>query len=248
MNLGFPGYDSDTNMLRILKRIFYTQSSAGGYDSVPLAFLWRYCCHSVMVLLSIVGEGIPAATLHDRVISIVPLIPVVAKYNYHLWVILYVPIAAWLWKIDRRRFVQFLYAGGVVSLLRGICIFLTTLGPVNGRDVNAGKSFSELIYGWLQIINPVSALTTDATHMYLTKDLFFSGHTASTFLLLLYCWRFKKIRIAALIGHVLVVAVVFLSHLHYSIDVVGGWCVSFCVFVAAEKFFSLKSQPCPSPS
>ena len=248
MKRGFRSTSVGMKMLKVIKKILYTRTSVGTHDSVPLAFLWRYCCHSIMVLLSILGEGIPAATLHDRVISIVPLIPVVAKYNYHLWVLLYIPVAAWLWKADRRRFVEFLYAGGVVSLLRGICIFLTTLGPVNGRDVNAGKSLSELIDGWLQIINPISALTTDATHIYLTKDLFFSGHTASTFLLLLYCWQFKKIRIAALVGHILVVAVVFLSHLHYSIDVVGGWCVSFCVFIAAEKFFSLKRRSCPAVS
>ena len=227
-------------MRNVLHSIFYKRSRAGCWDSVPLAFIWRYCCHSVMVLLSIFGEGIPAASLHDRVIAIVPLVPVIAKYNYHLWVLFYIPIAAWLWKTDRSRFVQFLYAGGVTSLLRGLCIFLTTLGPVNGRDINAGKPISELLHGWLQIINPFSALTTNATHLYLTKDLFFSGHTASTFLLLLYCWKFPNLRITALVAHVLVVAVVFFSHLHYSIDVIGGWAVSFCVFIAAEKFFSRK--------
>ena len=199
-----------------------------------------------MLLLSVIGEGVPAATLNDRIIAAIPFVPVIARYNYHAWVVLYIPVAAWLWKTNRRRFVEFLYAGGVVSLLRGICIFLTTLGPVNGRDVNAGKPLSELISGWLQLINPFSALTTDAAGIYLTKDLFFSGHTASTFLLLLYCWQYPRLRVAALVGHILVVAIVFFSHLHYSIDVIGGWAVSFCVFIAAERFFSSRRPEEPS--
>jgi hypothetical protein len=229
--------------MHMFYRYFKGKNRSGFLEGVPLAFVWRYCCHSLMLLLSILGEGVPAATLNDRIISIVPLVSTIARYNYHAWVVLYVPIAAWLWKTDRRRFVEFLYAGGVVSLLRGISIFVTSLGPVNGRDINAGKPVSELISGWLQIINPLSALTTDAAHLYLTKDLFFSGHTASTFLLLLYCWKYPRLRVTALVAHVLVVAIVFLSHLHYSIDVIGGWAVTFCVFVAAERFFAQKRQP-----
>ncbi len=229
--------------MHMFHRYFKGKNRLGFLEGVPLAFVWRYCCHSLMLLLSILGEGVPAATLNDRIISIVPLVPTIARYNYHAWVVLYVPIAAWLWKTDRRRFVEFLYAGGVVSLLRGISIFVTSLGPVNGRDINAGKPVSELISGWLQIINPLSALTTDAAHLYLTKDLFFSGHTASTFLLLLYCWKFPRLRVTALVAHVLVVAIVFLSHLHYSIDVIGGWAVTFCVFVVAEQFYAKKRQP-----
>ncbi|MBN2341243.1 MAG: phosphatase PAP2 family protein [Deltaproteobacteria bacterium] len=224
-------------MLKNLKEHLFTHPRRGLWDSVPMAFAWRYICHSIMVFMSIIGEGIPAPTLHDRIISMVPIIPLIAKYNYHIWLFCYVPIAAWFWMRNRNRFVEFLFAGGIVSLLRGFCIFLTNLGPVNGRDINAGKSFSELVQGWIQIINPFSALTTDAVHMYLTKDLFFSGHTASTFLLLLYTWKYKSMRIVALVGHVIVVSTVFLSHLHYSIDVVGGWAVSFVVFIAAEKFF-----------
>lgn len=232
--------------MNLIKTIFAPKTRRGFFDNVLIAFTWRYLCHSIMILLSILGEGTPAPTLHDRIVSMIPLIPIIAKYNYHIWVICYIPIAAWLWKIDRKRFVEFLYAGGIVSLLRGVCIFLTQLGPVNGRDVNAGKPLSELILGWIKIINPFSALTSDAMHMYLTKDLFFSGHTASTFLLLLYCWKYPKLRIWAIIGHLVVVAVVFASHLHYSIDVVGGWTVAFCVFMGSEKFFQRFNKNNPS--
>ena len=37
-----------------------------------------------------------------------------------------------------------------------------------------------------------------------------------------------------LVGHLLVVATVFLAHLHYSIDVIGAYAITFSVFVLAE--------------
>ena len=202
-----------------------------------MALLWRYVSHALMVLMNFLNEPVAAPTVLDRIISVTPFIPFIAKYNYHLWILCYVPVAVWLWFENRSRFVEFLYVGGFVSLLRGFTIYLTVLGPVNGRDVNAGRPFADFFEGWLHIINPLSTLSSGALHVFLTKDLFFSGHTASTFLLLLYTWKYPRIRYFALAGHIIVVASVFFSHLHYSIDVVGGWAVSFCVFVAAEKFF-----------
>ena len=191
-----------------------------------------------MVLVTLVTEATAAPTLYDRVIAAVPFVPIIGRYNFHLWVLAYIPIALWLFKIDRKRFVEFMYVGGVLSLLRGFTIFLTALGPVNGRDINAGRPVSELLEGWLRIVNPISALTSTAPGVYLTKDLFFSGHTASTFLLWLYCRPYKRISTVALIAHIFVVATVFLSHLHYSIDVVGAWAITFSVFVLAEKWFA----------
>jgi len=209
----------------------------GFWDNIPLALFIRYLCHAAMLLITILCERIPAPSLSDRILSIVPFVPLIAAYNYHLWVLASLPLAFMLFKADRNRFVEFLYAGGVMSLLRGLTIFITTLGPVNGVDVNAGKSLSELFTAWVSLINPLSALFSDTTQLYLTKDLFFSGHTASTFLLLLYCWPYPRLKRWAIAAHVVVVASVFLSHLHYSIDVIGGWAVAFCVFVAVERFF-----------
>lgn len=212
----------------------------GAWDRVWLSIVWRYASHSVMVLMSILSERTAAPTLHDRILAVTPFVPLIGKYNYHLWLLAYVPIAFRLFQVDRKRFVEFMYVGGVVSLLRGLTIVLTCLGPVNGRDVNAGRPWGELLHGWLQIINPFSALTSPALHVYLTKDLFFSGHTASTFLLWLYCRPYKRLGTVALVAHVFVVATVFFSHLHYTIDVVGAWAITFSVFVLAEKFFETK--------
>ncbi|MBN2802581.1 MAG: phosphatase PAP2 family protein [Deltaproteobacteria bacterium] len=202
------------------------------------ALLWRHATYSIMMFFCILNEQVPAASQSDRIIHLVPVIPFIARHNYHIWLICYLPLALWLLIKNSSRFIDFLYAGGVVSLLRGLAIYSTTLGPVNGRDINANRPMTELIAGWLKIINPLSPFTSDTWQVYLTKDLFFSGHTSSTFLILLYTWKYKQVRPYAIAGHIIVVATVFLSHLHYTIDVIGGWAVSFAVFTFFERYFN----------
>ena len=188
-----------------------------------------------MVGLCLINERWPAASIDDVVLSVVPYVEWIADHNYHLWLLAYLPIALWLWRIDRAAFIHFLYVGGVVSLVRGVTIILTPLGPVDGHDINAGLDSAVLFQAWLSIINPVSALTGDAVHLHLTKDLFFSGHTATTFLLWLYCRGRSKLGWIAFGAHIFVVTVVFLAHLHYTVDVIGAWLVTYGIYWAGYK-------------
>lgn len=55
----------------------------------------------------------------------------------------------------------------------------------------------------------------------LTKDLFFSGHTATLFLLFLIA-DIKSLRIFFLICTIAVAAAVILQHVHYTIDVISA--------------------------
>jgi hypothetical protein len=73
-----------------------------------------------------------------------------------------------------------------------------------------------------------------AIRVHLSQDLFFSGHAATTFLLLLYAWHRPTLRWVALLGHVAMVASVLLAHMHYSIDVVGAWSVVFALCALRE--------------
>ncbi|MCB9526770.1 MAG: hypothetical protein H6702_25790 [Myxococcales bacterium] len=204
-------------------------------DHIGVALLWRYGAHGLMLGLCLANEARPAPALPDRVLDALPYVQWVARHNYHLWIALYFPPALWLWRRDRAAFVHFLYVGGLMSLVRGITVPLTGLGPTLGPDLNAGLDGATLWAAWLDVINPVSALVGDAAHVHLTKDLFFSGHTATTFLLWLYCRGRGALGHAALLGHVGVVAVVFLSRLHYTIDVVGAWAITFTVFTLVDR-------------
>jgi hypothetical protein len=206
-------------------------------DSIALAILWRYACHAVMLGLSLLTEARPAPHLPDTVLDRLPRVAWIADHNWWLWVACYIPPALLLWRRDRRAFLRFLYIGGIVSLLRGLCVGLTGLGPSDGADVNAGIEMSggAFLHAWLTLINPLSTLFGNAAQVYLTKDLFFSGHASSTFLLWLYCRGKGRLGWIALAAHVVTVAVVLLAHLHYTIDIVGAWAVTYSVYALAER-------------
>lgn len=205
-------------------------------DSVIAALTWRYACHSAMLGLSLLTEGRPAPSLPDTILDRLPRVAWIADHNYWIWLACYVPAAILLWRRDRPAFLHFLYLGGVLSLVRGLCVGLTGLGPAYGPDVNAGLSGEQLLSAWLTLINPFSTLFGDAAQVYLTKDLFFSGHVSTTFLLWLYCRGKGGLGTLATVGHWVTVAAVLLSHLHYTIDVVGAWAVTYSLYAVAKQW------------
>lgn len=62
------------------------------------------------------------------------------------------------------------------------------------------------------------------------NDLFFSGHTGLPFLLALMFWENKKLRFLFLGFSVLFAIVVLLGHLHYSIDVLSAYFITYSIF------------------
>ncbi len=205
---------------------------------------FRYACHAAMLLMALLAERRPAPSLPDAVLSLIPYLAWLDRWNYLVWLACYLPPAVALALVDFRRFLRFLVAGGVLSLLRGLCILATGLGPVHGPDVNAGISLSAVLATWFQLLNPLASLVGEAAQVHLTKDLFFSGHTATTFLVVLYAWRHRRLRWWALAGHVLVVTTVFLSHLHYTIDVLGAYAFTLAVYA----LFEWRAVPPPAVS
>ncbi|MCE9583356.1 MAG: sphingomyelin synthase family protein [Planctomycetes bacterium] len=212
------------------------------FDSVPAAIVWRYAAHAAMVAIAIWNESRPAAARPDLLLVHIPRVAWIANHNYHFWLLLYVPVAIGLWRADRRAFLHFLWIGGVLSLLRGVCIPLSGLGPVEGPDTNAGISAAMMWRSWVAIVNPVTALFTDAPHVGLTKVMFFSGHVSSTFLLWLYCRGKGALGPLALVAHLAVTASVFLAHLHYTVDVVGAWAITGAVYALAVRAWPLRGR------
>jgi hypothetical protein len=89
--------------------------------------------------------------------------------------------------------------------------------------------------------DPLLELTFYKGNCY-TRDLFFSGHVATmvTFYLLEYKPIFKKI---LLLSAILMSAMILIQHIHYTVDVAGGWAAAyFCnyVMVHNKNFVRLK--------
>jgi len=70
------------------------------------------------------------------------------------------------------------------------------------------------------------------TGQLLTKDLFFSGHTATMFLLFLIT-EIKSVKYLFLISTILIGLFVLLQHVHYSIDVFSAPFFSYCSYKIA---------------
>lgn len=203
---------------------------------VALSLVFRYACYAVMLWLALWNEARAApGPLPDLILDHVPYVAWVDRHNYLLWVIGYVPVALWLLARDAGRFIRYMVSSGLLALLRGACLVMTGLGPVHGADVNAGLSPDDRARTLAHLLTPAFFDPDGGARVALTKDLFFSGHTGTTFLLLLYVWRFPSLRWLMLASHVLVVASVFLSHLHYTIDVIGAWALTWALFSWRER-------------
>lgn len=69
-------------------------------------------------------------------------------------------------------------------------------------------------------------------------DLFFSAHVGLPFLLALVFWDDLRLRILFIVSAVIFAAVVLLAHLHYSIDVLAAFFITFTIYRIAEVIFA----------
>ena len=203
---------------------------------VTASFAFRFACNVVMVWLALWAETRPAPTLPDVLLSHVPYVAWADRFNYFVWLAAYVPAGLALLWADGPRFVRYMVTSGLLSLLRGVCIAITGLGPTNGIDAHAGLDDATRWASFWRLITPGGFFdpATGAVTA-LTKDLFFSGHTATTFLLFLYVYKFPALRRVMLVCHLVVMATVVAGHLHYAIDIIGAYAIAFSLFVLRER-------------
>jgi membrane-associated phospholipid phosphatase len=101
-------------------------------------------------------------------------------------------------------FLNFVWAYIILLLFRAITIFLIPLDPPTGL-IPLVDPLSNFFYG----------------DKFVTKDLFFSGHTSTVFLMYLSLPR-KTDRNLAVIATTIVGVLLLVQHVHYTFDVLGG--------------------------
>jgi len=204
------------------------------WPAIAGAFVFRYAAYAGMTAMALWAEMRPAPTLPDALLAHLPYVPWIDRANYWIWLAVYLPLTvALLWN-EPRRWVRYMVTGGMVSLARGVTIALTGLGVPDPAHAGPGIGARTFGTAFAELLSPLGVFDRGAIAAYLTKDLFFSGHVATTFLLWLYLRGRSRLAPVALAANLAVTASVLLSHIHYSIDVVGAWAITFAIFALRE--------------
>jgi hypothetical protein len=221
----------------------YEWNTRGLWPRIAGALAFRGAAYAIMTALALWNELRPAPTVPDLLVAHLPYLGWVDRVNYLAWLLLYPPLSALFLALQPRRWIRYMITGGLVSLLRGVCIALTGLGPPDPVHAGPGLGGEDPLTALLELLSPWGVFAHGSARAYLTKDLFFSGHVATTFLLVLYLWPRPRLRWAALAAHLVVLGTVLFAHLHYGIDIAGGYAVTFALFALREGWPRQSASP-----
>lgn len=131
-----------------------------------------------------------------------------------------------LW--DPRRIPFTLKSISIFIVIRSLFIILTHIGafPTHAVIHPASQQFIEHIIG-----------TNLYSSFFLGNDSFFSGHTGLPFLMALLYWDKFWLRVAFITMSVGFGVVVLLGHLHYTIDVLSAFFISYAVYHICLSLF-----------
>ena len=122
-------------------------------------------------------------------------------------------------------FLRVVYLLIAITLIRMVSISLVPLEPPAGL---------------IQLIDPLTSITYGNRQLFITKDLFFSGHTSNIFMFYL-CLQRKRDKQFALLATIVVATLVLVQHIHYTIDVVAAFIFTYALvkFSNRLKFFQV---------
>ncbi len=88
--------------------------------------------------------------------------------------------------------------------------------------------------GLITLKDPIANIAYGGKGIFITKDLFYSGHTGNMFLFFL-CLQAKWDKIIALSASFMVGFLVLIQHIHYSVDVIAAFIFTYFIYLGAKK-------------
>ena len=116
-------------------------------------------------------------------------------------------------------YVQFLLSFLILCITRVMSISIVSLEPP---------------IGLIELQDPLSSIFYGGTNVFIKKDLFYSGHTATQFLMFLSL-KGKTEKIITGITTILISILVLVQHVHYTIDVVAAYFFTYAVYLIGKK-------------
>ena len=107
----------------------------------------------------------------------------------------------------------------LMCIARGLTISLLPLNPPPGL---------------ITLKDPIANIAYGGKGIFITKDLFYSGHTGNMFLFFL-CLQAKWDKIIALSASFMVGILVLIQHIHYSVDVIAAFIFTYFIYLGAKK-------------
>ena len=187
------------------------------------AFLWSFVSSFVFLAIalfvnfyaSIYATKVASEPVTDIILSNIRVYDVDQIFIWGPWVLFIFIFIVSIKKTYRFPFIVKSIA--LFVLIRSVFITLTHIGPFP------------------------SAILVDSTRFISTftsgGDLFFSAHTGLPFLMTLIFWKEKGMRYIMLATSILFGIVVLMGHLHYTIDVVAAFFITYSIYSIAEQFF-----------
>lgn len=86
--------------------------------------------------------------------------------------------------------------------------------------------------------DPLTSITYGGRGLFITKDLFFSGHT-SNMLLLALCLPKKSDKIIAFSAAIIIGIMLLIQHVHYSVDVLGAVLITILLVSQGKRVGSV---------
>ena len=138
-----------------------------------------------------------------------------------------------------------LFAVGTLLLIAFITLLLLAHPKRIPFALNGLTVFFLIRSGFIMLthIGPFPVQTPDAdwgtllNHFLFSSDLFFSAHTGVPLMMALIFWRERSLRNVFLAWSVYMGVIVLLGHLHYSIDVVSAYFITYTIFCIVVWLF-----------
>lgn len=183
--------------------------------SLIFAFLFLVISLIINFIAGTYATKEASSSVTDIVLSNIPVFDVDGIFVYGSFV--FWILTAFIFINNPKKILFSLKAVALFVIIRSIFVSLTHLGPFPSQIIidNIGL-FNKFIFG---------------------GDLFFSGHTGLPFLLALVFWKEKNLRYFFMTSSIMFGAVVLMGHLHYSIDVLGAFFITYTIFHIAETIF-----------